>query len=221
MITANAVLQDSENSHQAILATQDGYKFEAIYNIAGDASIFAYEVLASQHQSDWLSHDLRTVENISSLHRNIEGKIWINLSTESIVSIDDAAIEQAALDSPQFVIEWVEDRCKSEILYAAAEKLKFWRDQFSIKVALDDMGKGQDALERFLAIKPDYAKIDGSLIHKARHSNSHLRAIQWLCQWCNNEGVPTVWEWIENKQDLATALSCNAKYGQGFFFNNR
>lgn len=220
MQSSSATLQDLQNPKLDILPIQDRYKFEPIFDLSGDISIFAYEVLSNKQHHDWLIHDKGTIENIASLHRNIEGRIWINLSTDSILAISDKAIERATQSSPQFVIEWIEDRCNSNILYQAAEKLKFWRDQYAIKVALDDMGKGQDALERFLSIHPDYAKIDGSLIHKARQSNCHLRAIKWLCQWCENEGVPTVWEWIESAQDLDTAIRCNARYGQGFFFNS-
>jgi len=204
---------------------QGSYKFEPILNLA-NSSVYGFELLAMNKPKNWLTHDLRTIAMLGMINRaspsHVQDEIIsVNLTAESIMTITDAQIEQAARNRPKLVIEWVEIKDDSQTIIEVGRKLERWREQFDIKIAIDDMGKGQDAIERFLAVTPDLAKFDGLLLHEARVSDKHYRAIQWMSKWCRDEGVPIVMEWIENERDFEIAVECGCNYGQGYYIQDQ
>lgn len=204
---------------------QDSYKFEPILKLS-DSTVYGYELLALNKPKSWLVHDLRTIATLGMINRaspmHVQNEIIsVNLTAESIMTITDTQIEQAARSRPKLVIEWVELKDDSQIIVEVGKKLERWREQFGIKIAIDDMGKGQDATERFLAVTPDLAKFDGALLHEARTSEKHFRAIKWMAKWCKDEGVPVVMEWIETERDLEIAKECGGDYGQGYYIQDQ
>lgn len=204
---------------------QGSYKFEPILNLA-DSSVYGFELLAMKKPENWLDHDLRTIAMLGMINRGSpahvqEEIISVNLTAESIMTLLDTQIEQAVRNRPNLVIEWVEIKDDSQTIIEVGRKLERWREQFGIKIAIDDMGKGQDATERFLAVTPDLAKFDGLLLHEARDSDKHFRAIKWMAKWCRDEGVPVVMEWIETERDLEIAIECGGDYGQGYYIQDR
>jgi EAL domain-containing protein (putative c-di-GMP-specific phosphodiesterase class I) len=194
------------------------YKFERICSLSGSNDIIGYEILSCEQYQDWSIQDISTIKQIGLLSANLIGSVSINLSSDSILKMPDSLIESAAKARPNLIIEWVEDRCPSSHVNKAAEKLGDWRERFGIRISIDDMGRGQDGVERFLAVIPDFAKIEGSILHGARKNKSFKRAISYLCGWCAEENVPTIAEWIETEYDMELALSCGATLGQGYYF---
>lgn len=204
---------------------EGSYKFEPILNLH-DSSVYGHELLAMQKPDSWLVHDLRTISKLGLISRaspaHVQSEcISVNLTAESILHIDNEMMAQACRNRPNLIIEWVEIKDDSNIIKDVGRKLEEWRKEFGILIAIDDMGKGQDAIERFLAVTPDLAKIDGKLLHEARDSVRHYRAIKWITKWCRDEGVPVVMEWIESPRDLEIAIECGGDYGQGYYIQEQ
>lgn len=209
------------SSLRAVNKSEDrlsNYKFESIHCLQDVTRKVGFEILSKYQMENWLNYDLTTIHHIGNIAADLEGIVSINISSESIIQISDEMIYKASLDKPKLVIEWVETGSSSKKVTEAAARLKSWKSYFDIRVSIDDIGKGQDGIERFLLTIPDFAKIDGSILHGARHSLSHFRALNHLCQWFEEENVPTVVEWIETREDLELARACGAVYGQGYLF---
>lgn len=195
-----------------------GYKFEQICDLGAGHALHGYEILSRDQRILWTERDKQTLLLLPSLKAHVAGNISVNLSTESILTLPNKVIESAALEIPGLIIEWVETRASDAKMVTAANLMKGWREQFGVRISLDDMGKGQDCFERFLMIKPDFAKLDGSILHGARNNKSHRNALKTLCGWCESEDVPTIIEWIESDIDLDIALNAGGIYGQGYYF---
>lgn len=191
------------------------YKLESIRSLFGLDEVHCFEVLSAVTPPNWAEHDLNTIKEIDLIFRKFQSSLSINLTTQSIMLLDDSNIQAASAICPSLILEWVESRDTESLLSKAAAKLNKWREMYGVKISLDDMGKGQDCIERFLLVKPDYAKIEGTLLHGARHDHSHQNALRFLCSWCKSEDVPTVIEWIETEQDLQIARDVGGTYGQG------
>ncbi|MFL9611141.1 EAL domain-containing protein [Methylobacillus sp. Pita2] len=198
--------------------SEDRYKYESIHDLVNPGSTVGFEILSTRQYDHWLHHDLSTIHNIGQIAAGLEGIVSINISSESILMISDEMMYRASKNKPGLVIEWIEAGCTARKVQEAAARLRSWKSNFDIRLSIDDMGKGQDGLERFLLTNPDIAKIDGSIIHGARESASYQRVFKMLCQLCRDEDVPTVAEWIETSADLDLAIDCGARYGQGFLF---
>lgn len=211
--------------HNIFQKLNGSYKFEPILNLS-DSSVYGYELLAMKKPDDWLAHDIRTISMLGMINRaspaHVQNEIIsVNLTAESIMAITDEQISQAVQNRPRLIIEWVEIKDDSQIIIEVGKKLEGWRERYGVKIAIDDMGRGQDATERFLAVTPDLAKFDGALLHDARTSNRHFRAIQWMAKWCKDEGVPVIMEWIETERDLEIAIECGGDYGQGYYIQDQ
>ena len=194
------------------------YKFERICTLEESPKLTGYEILSASRHHDWVAIDRRTLTDIGKIDTNLIGNVSLNLCSDSIINLEDSVVQKAALARPGLILEWVENACTQRDLKLAAQALKRWRKDFGIRISIDDIGKGQDGTERFLAVIPDFAKIEGTLLHHARHSPQHRRVIKHLCEWCRGENVPTVIEWVESFTDLQIAIDCGGVYGQGYHF---
>lgn len=205
------------------LKNKELYKMENIVSLKkknGGFEFHGAELLSVSRHENWSEFDQRTVCSINNILDIGSSSLFINLTSESIMSIENEEIERAS-ENKKLVIEWTEKTHSPEMVRLSAKKLVSWRNNFNIKIALDDVGAGQDGMERFLLTIPDYCKVDGNLLHKARHCARHRRAIKHFTRWARSEGSALVIEWIENEEDLKFAKECKAEFGQGFYFNEQ
>lgn len=194
------------------------YKFEKICELSHPNTVAGFEILSKTQQLSWPAFDRQTLGLIGHLDQGLAGHVSINLSAASIINTQDSLIQRAAEARPGLVIEWVESFCSEKDFKLVAESLSRWKRDFGIMVSIDDIGKGQDGVERLLAVQADFAKIDGAILHAARTSPKHRGAMKFLCQWCKEENVPTVIEWVETGEDMRIAQDCGGIFGQGYYF---
>lgn len=82
--------------------------------------------------------------------------------------------------------------------------------------ALDDYGKGYSNLQLLRDLRPQYLKIDGSMIRGAMADPWKRTILASTAQMAVDLGVPTILECIENDQELAVARELRITYGQGY-----
>lgn len=193
------------------------YVREAIVEIATDQAI-GHEILCRSPGGHWVEKDHYLMENLPRIPR-AEGFLAVNLSTQTILSLPEETMQEAVKSGP-LIIEWTEERSGDHSARLAASRLMKWRNRHGIRISLDDMGKGADSFERYLMVSPDIGKIDGNILHGARNSGAHLRAIEALANWCHQEGAKVVIEWIETPADLGLAKNMGIEYGQGFLWKS-
>jgi EAL domain-containing protein (putative c-di-GMP-specific phosphodiesterase class I) len=85
------------------------------------------------------------------------------------------------------------------------------------KVALDDFGSGYSNLENILMLKPDYIKIDGSLIKNINISKESEIIVQSVIDIAKKLGAKTVAEFVHNKEVLDKVILLEVDYIQGFY----
>lgn len=64
---------------------------------------------------------------------------------------------------------------------------------------------------------PDIVKIDGNLLHAARHHATTRVLYRHIAELIKGVGAHVVAEWIEDKDDLEFARANGVDYGQGFY----
>ncbi|WP_200177083.1 EAL domain-containing protein [Ectothiorhodospira shaposhnikovii] len=151
-------------------------------------------------------------------HRLTTHELHLNLDTPTILLITDRII-CAAARRHHLVIEWTEKPWMDRrTQYEAGRRLAEWRVNHGLRIALDDLGDGMDGLGRLSAIPggADMVKVAGPLFHLTRDCPDALRVLQGL-RHCLPSRTLLVMEWIETRQDLATARGL-ASAGQGRLF---
>lgn len=193
-------------------------------NLVGEAmqpeTVFALS--ASQQEElilDWLCRGLhlRNFKNIA----NDGDLIFINAYPEA--AIEDPHHPQVFaqmlayynIDPATVVIEILETGVSDESQLVDAVNL--YRS-LGCKVAIDDFGVGFSNFDRLWRLRPDFVKIDRSIIHTAAretHAKLVLASMVKLIQHC---GAKVIVEGIENRDEALTALEVGGDYLQGYFF---
>lgn len=151
-------------------------------------------------------------------HRVAHCPIHINLDTRGILETPEALIEGAA-SYQQLVIEWREvPHYTQPLVRLAGEVLERWRTTYGIKIAIDDLGSGIDAIGRAAAIKggPDMFKVGVTLFHTAFRDRSAKKRLVAIVKALQEASVVVI-EGIETNEHYRFAQRLGVA-GQGFMF---
>ncbi len=120
-------------------------------------------------------------------------------------------------DSPKQVVveiteqEGVED---FERLVKIVKKLR----KVGVLIAIDDFGSGYANYAHILKIKPDYLKIDGSLIKNILTNDESKILVKSIVQFSKDLGVKTIAEYVENEEIFKLLKDYGVDEFQGYYF---
>ena len=123
-------------------------------------------------------------------------------------------IEKYAIDPASIVIEILETGVSDEAQLIDAVSL--YR-RLGCRIAIDDFGVGYSNFDRLWRLRPDFVKIDRSVIVSATreaHAKLVLAQMIRLIQQC---GAKVVVEGIETRGQALTALDAGADFLQGYY----
>lgn len=125
-------------------------------------------------------------------------------------------MQQLHVPPHEVVIEVVE--CEQvddhEALAQACERLK----AMGFRIALDDIGSGYSGLSLLAALRPDFVKIDRSLVHGAHNSRMRIGVLEALISMAQRLGCSTIAEGLEDVEDVELCRDLGVGYAQGFYF---
>ena len=101
-------------------------------------------------------------------------------------------------------------------------KLKQFVNEFrkyGVLFAIDDFGSGYSNYSEILELKPDYLKIDGSLIKNIVNSKDNLIIIDSILFITNMIGIKTTAEFVENKEIFEKLKALGIDEFQGYYFD--
>lgn len=126
-----------------------------------------------------------------------------------------ALLRRQGLEPTQVVFELTERHYVANY-QAFQATLRHYREQ-GYQIAVDDVGAGHSGLLTLAEIKPDYIKIDMSLVRGLDHDLARQAVIRALCTVAKNINAKVVAEGIETEAELTTLISLGVDYGQGYF----
>lgn len=87
------------------------------------------------------------------------------------------------------------------------------------KIAIDDVGSGTMSLRDIALIRPDFIKIDISLIRNINNDFQKQNIIDSLLTFAKYSGITIIAEGIETEQEREYLMEKNIVYGQGYLFS--
>jgi EAL domain-containing protein (putative c-di-GMP-specific phosphodiesterase class I)/GGDEF domain-containing protein len=93
--------------------------------------------------------------------------------------------------------------------------LDHYRSQ-GYQVAIDDVGTGYSGLSRLAAIRPDYIKVDMSLIRGIDANPVQRSLIETLVTLADKIGCGIICEGIETETELSSLMQMGVHFGQGY-----
>ncbi|MDK2816244.1 MAG: hypothetical protein PWR22_873 [Moorella sp. (in: firmicutes)] len=137
-----------------------------------------------------------------------EGYLSVNVTAAGLVAIDAGAYA-----NPRLVIELTEYGLRD--IQQLTGTLSAWRGN-GARIAIDDVGPDIGQLRAALYLRPDFVKIDRSLVRGCDcHVSSRLLLAQAL-EVCRYLGAGVIAEGIEKPGELKTLRDLGVEYGQGY-----
>jgi len=84
------------------------------------------------------------------------------------------------------------------------------------KVAIDDFGTGYSNFAYLSQIKPDYIKIDGSLIEAMVESTEQKQVVEGIYNFASNLGIEVIAEYVSSDEIYSLIQDIGIEYVQGY-----
>lgn len=93
--------------------------------------------------------------------------------------------------------------------------IKHYKKQ-GFRLAVDDAGSGYNSLKTLIKLKPDFIKLDKSLIRGIHTENSQKYLVELLLDYAKNSGIQVIAEGIETPEELTLLQELSVDFGQGY-----
>lgn len=168
---------------------------------------------------------LEQVTRSASLHAapNLPVEVQLFINTTPQVFADgrfaDTMLENVRRTpglSPSRIVLEVTEHSTQQHIEGLEEQVRLVR-AYGFQVALDDVGAGTSGLNRIMALRPDWLKLDRELIGGIDHDPVRQNLIRFFVHFARLSGVKMIAEGIETEAELAKLLELGVQYAQGFY----
>ncbi len=149
-------------------------------------------------------------------------KVFINFTPNAIYDpafcLDSTVrmIDDGGLDRKRVVFEVTESERLPDLDHLV-RIVGYYRDK-GLGVALDDVGAGYASLQVLLGLKPDYVKLDMSLVRNVDTTPHHAVLLRKLVEACRELGLLTVAEGVETRAEWDWLRAHGVDFVQGYYF---
>ncbi len=161
------------------------------------------------------------IEQVFQDFHNRNECISINISLYDILSSKFRAWFINKLETfnnpSRITIEFLETEkyADNSILLNFVRQLK----KLGCKIAVDDFGVGYANMQAIIKLKPDFLKIDGSIIKNLDTDKDSLTLLEFIHYFSSKIKVSLIAEFVENKSIQDVLLKYNIDYSQGYYFS--
>ena len=148
-------------------------------------------------------------------------QISINLSFKDILdnefinSLDNSLEKIESKDKKRIVFEILESDYISD--YSILEEFIIKYRNQGIKIAIDDFGTGYSNFAHILKIRPNYLKIDGSLIKNLNKDKNSYEMVKSIVEFSKALNIKTIAEYVHSEEVFNLALELEVDEFQGFY----
>ncbi|WP_051321265.1 EAL domain-containing protein [Chrysiogenes arsenatis] len=205
------------------LAEPDKLKVECLMRIEGPNNVLHSPFNLLEHAKKARTYDRFSQMMIRKLFAFLEtiteGEFSLNLSSEDIQDEETMSLLYALLAKhygrkTTLVFEIVEStqiRFTSQ-LFAFVETVR----GLGCKIAIDDFGSGYSNFDTIIKLRPDYLKIDGSLVRHIDHDDRSEATVRTIVAFAKQLNIEVVAEFVHSEAVLEKGLAMGIDYFQGF-----
>lgn len=212
--------------YQAILNnnTSQVEKYESLIRLIDEkgSAVSPYHFLEIAKKSRLYDKITKAViEKSFEMFKNMKCSFSVNLSILDIQNKEMVAfifkkLEESDIgDRVVFEILESEGIDNYEDLHSFRERIKF----FGSKISIDDFGAGYSNFDHILKLKPDFIKIDGSLIKNIDKDDSARILTKAIVGFAKELGSKTIAEFVHSKEVFDVVCALGIDYSQGYFIS--
>jgi EAL domain-containing protein (putative c-di-GMP-specific phosphodiesterase class I) len=134
-----------------------------------------------------------------TLDRDADGDPWLA-----------EAVERSTLEPSQVVVEVTERvGARTETVLRSIEHLR----AAGLRIAIDDVGVGNSGLEMLRRVRPDFVKIDRSVVSEARHDPGARAVLAAIATFASETGAFVIAEGVEDDDVLQLVQDADGTLG--------
>lgn len=162
-----------------------------------------------------VSVDRILIERVASFldTANLEVPVFVNVHPDSLRDTVVQSYVQALVDRVVLEVteraEWAVDELEAF--------LRGWQYQGG-QFALDDFGSGYSGLEKLVAVRPNYVKLDAHLVRGADRDRVKQNVMEAISQLASILSFHLLAEGVEEAGELETCIRLGVAIGQGYYF---
>ncbi|WP_310177330.1 EAL domain-containing protein [Neobacillus niacini] len=123
-------------------------------------------------------------------------------------------LSSLGIEPEQIVFELTEKSAVTE--FELFEKvLSNYRSQ-GFRIAIDDVGSGYNSLKTLVYLKPEFIKLDKSLIQNIDQNKEQQQLVKLIIEYAKQSSTEIIAEGIEKMEELAFIQDQGVHYGQGY-----
>lgn len=163
----------------------------------------------------------KAIENLGTL--NPGQKLFINIHPRTLIDPKftpgktQSILEEIGL-SPENIVFEITERHNIKDFHIFHKTLEHYRSQ-GYKVAVDDVGAGYSGLWTLAKVRPDYIKIDMSLIKGIDRDPVKRALLETSITFADKIGSKVIAEGVETETELTCLLSMNVHCVQGYYIS--
>jgi diguanylate cyclase (GGDEF)-like protein len=203
---------------------RDVVKYETLMRIIEDDTIILpgnfLKVAVKSKQYSKLSYQV--INKAVRCFKNTKNKFSINIGfldiiDKNIICLLDETFSKNKNIAHRVTFELLEcDKIKDyNVLYNFIQKYR----SIGVKFAIDDFGTGYSNFSKILSLKPDFIKIDGSLIQNIHKENSSYELVKFIVSFSKTLGIKLVAEYVHCKEVFEILCELNIDEFQGFYLS--
>src|SRR6185436_20653934 len=120
-----------------------------------------------------------------------------------------------ALVAPDRIVIEITEKLVIENYGLFRETMHYFTD-LGMSFAVDDVGAGYSGLESIANLRPQYLKIDTSLVRDVHISKVNREMVKAIVQMGRGIGATVVAEGIHSEDEVRALVDMGVAYGQGF-----
>lgn len=117
--------------------------------------------------------------------------------------------------TPSRVVLEITERSDQQHVVGLDEQVRLVKAA-GFEVAIDDVGAGTSGLNRIMALRPHWLKLDRELVEGIHRDRVRQNLIRFFLRFATLSGVKLIAEGIEQNDELATLMDLGVVYGQGY-----
>lgn len=235
-IMAAKLLKNKEELNLLLKENLVKYVFQPIIS-SQDGSIFGYEALMRPNVETLKSpSDVINLASVNSKLYDLEKLTWFKVLEYYIKQIDKFKDSKIFINSVpnqnlnENDIAIIENKYKKylkniviEIIKSEqADNISIYKKQktalkWNSAISLDDFGASYNNAANLLNLKPDFVKIDTSIIHSIDKDSNKQKFMQNISKYAHERNINVIAEGIENLREMETVIFCGADYIQGYY----
>jgi diguanylate cyclase (GGDEF)-like protein len=198
-------------------------KYECLIRMIDNGNVISpYMFLDIAKESKLYSKLTRImIKKSFSIFQNIDATFSINISVDDIEDKQTVAYINRYLEKYDVKDKLIFEILESEEIDDFNTILSFIEQMKSkgVRFAIDDFGSGYSNFSYMLQIKPDFIKIDGSLIRNISSDSNSYYVVDAIVKFAKSLDIKLIAEYVSTKEILDTLHQFDIDYMQGYYFS--